>query len=208
MVLINLPETYFSNVIRREGGFVNHPNDPGGATKYGVSLKYARSYGDRDKDGFADLDIDRDGDVDDDDIRLLTLDQVRLVYDSDYFTGPRINQLVVDVQEQLFDMAVHHGPRQAIKFLQKVLNLAGFGMLKEDGILGSKTIPVVADAQRQMGPYLSNALAEERLAFMWRLVERDPGRRVFMVKKNGGKGGWVVRAEEFIRPTGDWKVAA
>jgi len=50
-------------IVDREGGYVNDPDDPGGPTKYGVTIHTARALN---------LDVDNDGDVDIDDIKALT----------------------------------------------------------------------------------------------------------------------------------------
>ena len=54
------------DIVAREGGYVNDPDDPGGATKYGVTIHTMRRLG---------LDLDQDGDVDAHDVRHLTQEQ-------------------------------------------------------------------------------------------------------------------------------------
>jgi lysozyme family protein len=66
-------ETAIDVVLRHEGGFVNNVHDSGGATNFGISLRFLRDYpGDGDFDG--------DGDVDIDDIRKMTLTDAKRVY--------------------------------------------------------------------------------------------------------------------------------
>ncbi|MBL4872523.1 MAG: peptidoglycan-binding protein, partial [Rhodobacteraceae bacterium] len=55
-----------SDILRREGRYVNDPDDPGGATKFGVTIHTMRRLG---------IDVDGDGDVDVDDVRKLTRDR-------------------------------------------------------------------------------------------------------------------------------------
>ena len=56
-------ERAFRLLLRAEGGYVNDPNDAGGATNHGISLRAVRLR-DVDRDGHLDFDLDRDGDVD------------------------------------------------------------------------------------------------------------------------------------------------
>ena len=58
-------------VLQHEGGFVDHPRDPGGATKLGITLGTARAYR---------MDLDADGDVDKDDVRLIDGEAAAPVY--------------------------------------------------------------------------------------------------------------------------------
>lgn len=63
-------------IIRREGGFVNDPDDLGGATNFGVTVHTMRRLG---------LDLDGDGDVDASDVRLLDKDRAREIFLKHYF---------------------------------------------------------------------------------------------------------------------------
>ena len=93
----------------------------------------------------------------------------------------------------MFDAAVNHGPNQAIRFVQRVCNGAGFGPLVVDGACGPRTSLAAAEAERAMGDWLLAALVEERRNFYLALVECDPGQRVFL-------NGWLNRLAEFDVP--------
>ncbi len=60
-----------ADIVRREGGFVNDPNDPGGATNHGVTIHTMRRLG---------LDLTGDGRVDTDDVRQLTIAQAQGIF--------------------------------------------------------------------------------------------------------------------------------
>ena len=104
-----------SEIVAREGGFVNDPDDPGGATKYGVTIHTMRNLG---------LDLDQDGDVDTQDVKLLTVRQATDIFVKHYFERPRIDLLPADLQASVFDMYVNAGGN-AIKILQRLV--ADFG---------------------------------------------------------------------------------
>lgn len=133
----------FPVILRHEGGFVNHPNDPGGATNYGISLRWLKSIGDFDGDGILDGDLDNDGDVDVDDIRLLTpvmagnFCRIHWWDKNKYF-------LIYDqnVATKVLDFAFVMGDRQAHKLLQRALR-AFDKRLIDDGILGQKSIAAI-----------------------------------------------------------------
>lgn len=111
-------EACFEKLIGHEGGFVDHPSDPGGATKYGISQ---RSYPGED-------------------IRGMTLDRAKAIYRRDYW-GPAGCDAVPDaVRFDLFDMAVNAGVRAAIKCLQRAAGET------DDGIIGPRTIQAVSSA--------------------------------------------------------------
>lgn len=102
-------------VIEDEGGYVNHPKDPGGETKYGISKK-----------SYPGLDI-----------KNLDLDTAIKIYRDDYWDENGIDRLPVHIRYQFFDMTVNHGPHIAAKILQRAANV------KDDGIIGPKTIKAV-----------------------------------------------------------------
>jgi lysozyme family protein len=175
-----------AEILRHEGGYVDHPADPGGATNHGVSLRYARGIG---------LDLDGDGDVDADDIRLVTPAVAAALYRRDFLEQPRIDLLPARLWPILFDWAVNSGPPRAIMGLQRVMNVArvhglGYPPLVEDGVIGPATRRAAIMADATMGRGLVNALVEERIAFYRGLVARDPDKGVFLK-------GWIRRAEAF-----------
>ncbi|MGI9501033.1 MAG: glycoside hydrolase family 108 protein [Geminicoccaceae bacterium] len=165
-----------SDIIRREGGFVDHPADRGGPTRYGITHKTLARYLGRD--------------VAREDVRRLSRELAAEIYRRAYYLEPRIDALPSSVRAILFDSAVNHGPRRAVRFLQAVLNAAGFGPLGIDGLAGPKTRRQAKRAEKTMGPWLLAALAEERRMFYRLIVERDPSQHVFLK-------GWMNRVAEF-----------
>ncbi len=175
-------------IVRREGGYVDDPKDAGGATNYGVSLRYAKRLG---------LDIDRDGDTDADDIRQVTPEQAMDLYVRDFFEAPGFDTLPEPLWPQLFDMAVNAGPARALILLQEVLSEAaaaapetGLSPLMPDGRMGPKTRATAARAFDVMGPFLINAYVDQRIAFYRGLAAANPSQKRFLA-------GWTNRANEF-----------
>ena len=173
-------DSMISDIIRREGGFVDHPADRGGPTRYGITHKTLARYLGRD--------------VTTGDVRGLSRELAAEIYRRAYYLEPRIDALPSSVRPFLFDCAVNHGPRRAIRFLQQVLNAAGFGPLGVDGLSGPKTRREARKAEDAMGPWFLAALAEERRIFYRLIVERDPSQRVFF-------NGWMNRVAEFDHRT-------
>jgi lysozyme family protein len=171
-------ESMINDIIRREGGFVDHPADRGGPTCYGITHKTLARYLGRD--------------VTREDVQNTSRELAAEIYRRAYYLEPRIDSLPSTVRAFLFDSAVNHGPRRAIKLLQQVLNAAGFGKLGIDGLAGPMTRRQAKKAAEAMGPWLLAALAEERRMFYRLIVERDPSQRVFLK-------GWMNRVAEFDR---------
>jgi len=127
-----------ATVIEHEGGFVDHPDDPGGATNYGISLRFLQSeYG-------LDFDLDSDGDLDADDIKKMTMEQAIAIYHEkwwDKYDYGRIgNQLIAT---KVFDLAVNMGAKQAHKLMQRACLACGRVDIKEDGVLGPATVGAI-----------------------------------------------------------------
>lgn len=112
-----------------EGGFVDHPRDPGGATNLGVTLETAI----RNK-----LDIDGDGDVDKDDVRKLTPALVAPVFSREYWRAASCDACPAGLDYMVFDCAVNQGVGRATRWLQTVAGV------KADGLVGPMTLAAVA----------------------------------------------------------------
>ncbi|MGI9501561.1 MAG: glycoside hydrolase family 108 protein [Geminicoccaceae bacterium] len=169
-------DAMIDDILRREGGFVNHKSDRGGPTNYGVTIKTLSRY------------LGRAATVDE--VKGLSIDLAREIYETAYYREPRIDALPDRVQPFLFDAAINHGPRRAIKFLQSVCLASGFDPNGVDGIAGPGTRAAAVAADQAMGDWLVAALAEERRMFYRLIVERDPSQRVFLA-------GWMNRVAEF-----------
>jgi hypothetical protein len=183
-------------IVGREGGFVNHPADPGGATNWGVTIHTLRRLN---------LDLDGDGDVDVDDVRALSRERAVQIFVDDYYYRPRLDHLPAGIQSQLFDMQVNAGAN-AVKLLQRVLNASGAlaERLVEDGAIGQKTAAAAFRVWMIEGDRLNVAYALARRDWYMRLAEGRPSLRAFAQRKDGGKGGWIVRAEEWLPEDLHW----
>ena len=129
--------------LKHEGGFVNDPVDPGGATNWGVSIRFLKGAGDGDGDGWLDGDIDHDGDIDVDDIKNMTVEQARKIYRIhfwDKYDYDKIHDFTVAAR--LFDMTVNMGARQAGKIIQRALNECGQNVVV-DGKVGKNTFAAI-----------------------------------------------------------------
>ena len=176
-------------IIVREGGYVNDPDDPGGATNFGVTIHTMRRLG---------LDLDADGDVDAADVRRLTRTQARDIYVDHYFRRPGIARLPGVLQASVFDMYVNAGSN-AVRILQRLL--AEFGHpATVDGVIGPRTVAAAEAAFAVAPAHLADAYGIARRNYYYALADRRPASRKFARRRDGGKGGWIVRAEEFIAP--------
>ncbi|MEX0371719.1 MAG: holin-associated N-acetylmuramidase [Tateyamaria sp.] len=178
-----------TEIVGREGGYVNDPDDPGGATKFGVTIHTMRRLG---------LDLDGDGDVDAADVRRLSRDQAIDIFVTHYFERPRIAELPNVLHATVFDMYVNAGAN-AIKILQRLLTEMGHPCVV-DGALGPQSIAAARAAHRAAPDHLVDAYGIARRNYYFRIADRRPASRKYARSRAGGKGGWIKRAEEFIAP--------
>ncbi|WP_299612268.1 holin-associated N-acetylmuramidase [uncultured Tateyamaria sp.] len=176
-------------IVGREGGFVNDPDDPGGATNYGVTIHTMQRLG---------LDLDRDGDVDVRDVRRLSRAQAVEIFVTHYFERPRIAELPAPLHASVFDMYVNAGGN-AVKILQRLLNSMGHEVTV-DGALGPQSIGAARDAYNVAPDHLVDAYGIARRNYYFRIADNRPASRKYARSRAGGKGGWIKRAEEFIAP--------
>ena len=176
-------------IVHREGGYVNDPDDPGGATNHGVTIHTMRRLG---------LDLNGDGTVSAADVRQLTREQAVGIFLEHYFTRPRIDDLPMPLQPSVFDMYVNAGG-QAVKILQRLLVRMGL-TVAVDGAIGPKTVVAAARALASAPDHLVDAYGIERRNYYFDLADRRPTSRKYARSRAGGKGGWITRAEAFMDP--------
>ncbi len=182
-------EAIADDIVAREGGFVDDPDDPGGATKFGVTIHTMRRLG---------LDLDADGKVTAADVRRLTQAQARDIFVEHYFRRPGIDRLPEPLHATVFDMYVNAGAN-AVRILQGLL--VEFGQeLVADGVIGPKTVRAAHSAHAAAPEHLADAYGIARRNYYYTLADRRPGSRKYARRRDGGKGGWILRAEEFITP--------
>jgi|SRR5210317_928130 len=162
-------------VLKHEGGFVDDPDDPGGTTKYGVSLRWLKS---------ADIDIDGNGAIDSLDVKGLTLEKAKKLYKDRWW----IPHAYGDIQKKriaikVFDTAINMGSNRANKILQRSLTISGYPT-KVDGIIGHRTLHSVEEANENL---VLGAFRALQWCFYQELVRRKP----VMAKY---EKGWTKRA--------------
>lgn len=146
----------FDMLIGHEGGYSNHPSDPGAETMWGVTSRVARANGYQGN------------------MRMLTRETAKDIYRKCYWDMVRAEQMPAQLRFSLFDAAVNSGVAQATRWLQRALDVG------EDGVMGPLTIEA---AQRSDGLRLAVRLNAERLEFMtglptWGMFSRGWARRV------------------------------
>jgi len=135
-----------SLVLKHEGGWSDHPADPGGATMKGVTLANFRRYV---KPGATK-----------DDLRKITNEQVASVYRRFYWDAVRGAELPDGVDYAVFDFAVNSGPGRAAKYLQGVAGVV------QDGRIGPATLAAVRAKPHSA---VIHDLCDRRMAFLRRL---------------------------------------
>ena len=147
-------------LLRHEGGFVNHPSDPGGMTNLGVTK--------------AVWDAHTGKSATEADMRALTPEAVQPVYKARYWDAIQGDALPYGLDYCIFDCAVNSGPGRAVKLLQYVL------YTKVDGVLGKHTL---AALQRADPTGLIEDYSQKRLDFLkslptWTTFSKGWGQRV------------------------------
>lgn len=127
-------DTLIDSVIDREGGFVDHPADRGGATRFGITEAVARA------DGYSG------------EMRAFPRDRAVTIYRRLYWQRPgldRVAEHAPALAAELFDTAVNMGPAVAAAFLQRALNALNRGAtdfpdMPVDGRIGARTLAGLA----------------------------------------------------------------
>lgn len=171
-------------VLHQEGFFSNDPDDPGGITVWGISLRFARRIGDMNPDTIPDLDLNGDGKIDAIDIRLMTPQSAVKIYKEVFWDPYPYGRLPGVVSAKVFSLAVNTGPHQAHILLQRACRACSDDRLIEDGILGLNTLRVAKGCYQ---PALLAALRSEAAGFYRLVAKKNPKSRKYL-------NGWLNRA--------------
>ncbi|WP_083989022.1 glycoside hydrolase family 108 protein [Devosia geojensis] len=147
-------EACLAEVLRHEGGYADHPSDPGGATNMGITRKTLARWR-----GISPWTALPKGEV-----KALTRAEAARIYRAEYWNRCRADEMPPGLDLALFDFAVNSGPDRAAKTLQRLVGVAA------DGLVGPVTLgAVAAHAGRGDTAALVEALCDARLAFLQRL---------------------------------------
>ena len=151
-------------VLAHEGGYSNHPSDPGGPTNFGITIHDYRTYVKLNATAA--------------DVRAMKIGEAKAIYRGKYWDAMRCGELAPGVDYCIFDYGVNSGIGRAAKALQR---LVGTGV---DGKIGDATI---AAARAASAEKLINQICDERLAFLrglrtWNVFGTGWGRRVREVR--------------------------
>jgi len=167
------------SIIKIEGGFVDHPNDKGGATNYGITAKtYARFLG-----------------VESDYIYLTHLIKAMpkqtafLIYKQNYYYDTGVDLMPPKLQAQMLDISINSGSNRAYKLLQQSINQFGRNSLVLDGKFGAKSWAAL-DMLANCLDKVNDNLVDCRITFYNGIVASNASQSVFLK-------GWLNRAEKF-----------
>jgi lysozyme family protein len=147
-----------------EGGYTNHPSDPGGPTNFGITIGDYRRYVKPDATAA--------------DVRAMRIDEAKTIYRSKYWNALRCDALPAGLDYALFDYGVNSGTSRAAKVLQRVLNFPDDGRM---------TDALLAAVRKRPAGDLIVKVCDERLAFLkrlktWPVFGAGWGRRVGEVR--------------------------
>jgi lysozyme family protein len=146
----------FHKLLGHEGGYVDHPADPGGATRWGVTERVARQHGYTGS------------------MRELPVSVAKDIYRASYWVPIRADDLPEMLRYDVFDAAVNSGNGQAVRWLQRALGVA------DDGRIGPVTLRAAHAAGAEA---IKRRMLAARLRFMtdlstWPTFGRGWARRV------------------------------
>jgi len=154
-----------ARLLVHEGGYSNHPSDPGGPTNFGITIYDYRKYVKPDAIAA--------------DVRAMKLEEAKAIYRAKYWDAQRCNELPAGVDYAVFDYGVNSGIGRSGKVLRRVLKLADNTSAMTDAVIAAAR---AADAKA-----LIVAICDERLRFLqslktWSVFGAGWGRRVAEVR--------------------------
>jgi len=153
-----------ARLLAHEGGYTNHPADPGGPTNFGITITDYRKYV---KPGAGAADV-----------KAMQVEEAKRIYRAKYWDAQRCDALPAGVDDCVFDYGVNSGIGRSAKVLQRLCSVTA------DGRIGAQTL---AAAGKRDPAALINAICDERLRFLkllrtWPVFGKGWGRRVAEVR--------------------------
>lgn len=181
-------ELAIPTIFKHEGLFCDNENDNGGATNYGISLRWLKSIGDIDADGILDGDINHDSHVDINDVKAMSKADATKLYREYWWDKYQYSNIKVQqVATKIFDLAVNMGAEQAHKMAQRaVWSQYDYKSIEDDGILGNTSILYINNANKDC---LLCSLRSEAANFYRLLISKNPALDKY-------RNGWMNRAYE------------
>jgi lysozyme family protein len=142
-----------ARVLVHEGGYVNNPRDPGGATNQGITQRTYDAYR-------------RSKKLPTRSVKLMTAPERDAIYRRQYWDAVKGDKLPAGVDYVVFDGAVNSGPKQAVKWLQRALGSAYRGQI--DGVIGLATFAALEAVENHDA--LIDRMCDRRMAFLRALV--------------------------------------
>jgi lysozyme family protein len=158
-------EACLLRLLAHEGGYTNHPSDPGGPTNFGITIGDYRKYLEPNATAA--------------DVRAMKIDDAKRIYRSKYWDAQRCDELPAGVDYAIFDYGVNSGLGRSGKVLRRALKLPDNS--------SAVTEPVIAAARSIDPRILIVAICDERLHFLqslktWSVFGAGWSRRVAEVK--------------------------
>lgn len=162
-------DTALEQVLKNEGGYVDHPEDRGGKTNYGITQKTLSDFLGRD--------------ASDEEIQNISMDTVRQIYRQNYWDRLKLSHIIdMRLAHILFDQAVNRGTRKVAEQIQKLVGVT------VDGVIGPVTLKAIND--RVSDSLIFDFIKQSQLSYI-SIVEQTPSQIVFLK-------GWIKRTHEYI----------
>ncbi len=178
----NFDLVFESVVPTEEGGFNVIAGDRGGATQFGISLRFLKLL------PLMEADINGDGHVDIEDVRDMTMKQAKVFYKKHFWDHYKIDRYTnIALQEKMFSFLINMRSRMAIKCLQRATRSVGYKLV-DDGLAGNKTFEVIDRiVQMNLTDELITSLKSEAAGFYRIICIFDKIQLKFL-------NGWLNRA--------------
>ncbi len=155
-----------ARLLAHEGGYTNHPSDPGGPTNFGITIYDYRKYVKPSATAA--------------DVKAMNVDEAKAIYRAKYWDAQRCDELPAGVDDCVFDYGVNSGIGRSGRVLRRCLNLPD-----HSGVVNDMVVAVALHADAKA---LVTAICDERLRFLqslrtWSVFGKGWGRRVSEVRQ-------------------------
>ncbi len=168
-------ERAVTRLFSMEGGFTDHPNDSGGATNMGITLRTLARW--------------RGTDVTVEDVKNLTRREASDIYFNWYWKPLKCDLMFqYQIAAAIMDVSILFGQEMSAIHAQRALQACGHGEIKDDGDIGIKTLTVLNTVSPALFVEKLHALLRTRID---ELVDKYPKNRAF-------KDGWMNRINKLL----------